>query len=74
MFNNYFDTDGTHYNAIDNPTYFPGDLILIQTIDDDKLERSRQFEVRVEDPNANALNILNPNHVIVTIRDNDGMY
>ena len=53
--------------------YYPGDPIEVQTVENNDLEGSRQFEVRMVDPAFNPLNIIEPNRVIVTIRDNDGM-
>lgn len=61
-----------HYSNFSDASYFPGNSIEIPTVDDDELETSRHFEVRLRDPTENPLNILNPNHVIVTIIDNDG--
>ena len=61
-----------HYSQYNNSFYFPGDPIVITTVDGEKLERTRQFEVRIVDPRSNPLNVLRPNHVTVTIRDNDG--
>ena len=66
-------TAPAHYSSILMQAYLPGDPIEISTVDDDKLENSRQFEVILTDPSLNPLNVLNPNRVIVTIRDNDGM-
>ena len=61
-----------HYSNLSDLSYFPGDPIKVSTVDDDKVEASRQFEVRLRDPTENPLNILDPNHVIITITDNDG--
>ena len=61
-----------HYSNISETSHFPGDSVHVSTVDDDKLETSRQFEVRLMDPTENPLNILDPNHVIITIIDNDG--
>lgn len=63
-----------HYQRTFIPFYFPGDPIEIPTVDDDVLERSRQFEVRITNSSSNPLNILEPNRVIITIRDNDGKF
>ena len=61
-----------HYIDIRVSTYHPGDLIKIPTIDDNSLEQSRWFEVRLTDPNSNPLYLLEPNSARVTILDNDG--
>ena len=61
-----------HYIDIRENTYHPGDLIKIPTIDDNNLEQSRWFEVRLTDPNSNPLYLLEPNTARVIILDNDG--
>ena len=70
---NYYCTAPKHYTSIFNENYYPGDPIEVQTAENNDLEGSRQFEVRMTDPVSNPLNIIEPNHVKVTIRDNDGM-
>ena len=75
----YLSTEMEHYRLVrpsilTESSYVPGDKIEIKTINDTKLERSRQFEVIIEDPSHDPLNVLNPNRVIVTIRDDDGMF
>lgn len=66
--------EGKHYISKTIDSYLPEDPIEIQTVSDSGLERSRQFEVRLTDPRSNPLNILEPDRVIVTIRDKHGMH
>ena len=70
----FLSTAPRHYRSQVIPFYFPGDPIEIPTVDDNILERSRQFEVRIANLSSNPLNILEPSRVIVTIRDNDGKF
>ena len=49
-----------------------GDKIEIPTMDNDILEGNRHFEVKLVDPTPNKFTKIDPDHLIVTVRDNDG--
>ena len=49
-----------------------GDKIEIPTMDNDILEGNRRFEVKLVDPTPNKFTKIDPDHLVVTVRDNDG--
>ena len=69
-----FSITESHYSRISNESYVLGDRISIQTTKDDKLERPRQFEVKLTYPVSTPLVVIQPDTVIITIKDNNGMY
>lgn len=63
----------SHYTSLSDDEYVVGNPIEIQTISDSKLERPRQFEVKLSYSVSTPLVVVEPDTVIVTIKDRDGM-
>lgn len=66
-------TAESHYTSLSDDEYVVGNPIEIQTISDSKLERPRQFEVKLSYSVSTPLVVVEPDTVIVTIKDRDGM-
>ena len=49
-----------------------GNKIEIPTVNNDILEGDRRFEVKLVDPTPNEFTKIDPDRIIVTVRDNDG--
>ena len=63
-----------HYTNITIDPYTEGEPIEISTIHNRRLERPRQFEVKLTYSAPAPFIIVQPNTVTVTIKDRDGMY
>ena len=73
IYNAFFITEN-HYTSISEQTYFVGNQIVIQTRDIEKLERPQQFEVKLTYSDATPLVVIQPDTVIVTIKDKFGRF
>jgi hypothetical protein len=63
----------SHYTGLLDEEYRVGDPIKIPTISDSKLERPRQFEVKLSYSVSTPLIVVQPDTAIVTIKDRNGM-
>lgn len=67
-------TEMIHYTNTTIDPYAKGSAIEIPTIDSRRLERSRQFEVKLAYSEQASFIDIDPDTVIVTIKDRDGKY
>ena len=70
----FFITEMIHYTNITIDPYTKGTPFKISTIHNRRLERARQFEVKLAYSAPAPFIIIQPDTVIITIKDRDGTY